>query len=68
MLTNAHVVASGGKITVRLNDGREFTAELVGSDTDFDLAVLKLDKAFNLPQVEMGDSGIFYRRNRYRHQ
>nr|WP_287411348.1 trypsin-like peptidase domain-containing protein [Pseudodesulfovibrio sp.] len=60
VLTNAHVVASGGKITVRLNDGREFTAELVGSDTDFDLAVLKLDKAFNLPQVDMGDSGDIF--------
>nr|WP_321513442.1 trypsin-like peptidase domain-containing protein [uncultured Pseudodesulfovibrio sp.] len=60
VLTNAHVVASGGTITVRLNDGREFTAELVGSDTDFDLAVLKLDKASHLPQVAMGDSGDIF--------
>ncbi|NDV20895.1 PDZ domain-containing protein [Pseudodesulfovibrio sp. JC047] len=60
VLTNAHVVASGGKITVRLNDGREFTAQLVGSDTDFDLAVLKLDKASRLPQVAMGNSGDIF--------
>ena len=60
VLTNAHVVASGGTIVVRLNDGREYTAELVGSDTDFDLAVLKLANASRLPQVPMGDSEDIY--------
>ncbi|WP_341540079.1 trypsin-like peptidase domain-containing protein [Pseudodesulfovibrio tunisiensis] len=45
-----------GDITVRLNDGREFVADLVGSDPDFDLAVLRLRKAGKLPQVSMGDS------------
>ncbi|EGB15835.1 HtrA2 peptidase [Pseudodesulfovibrio mercurii] len=60
VLTNAHVIASGGDIAVRLKDGREFKADLVGSDADFDLAVLKLEKAEDLPQVAMGDSdGIF---------
>ena len=60
VLTNAHVVASGGDISVRLKDGREFKADLVGSDADFDLAVLKLEKGEGLPQVSMGDSdGIF---------
>jgi Do/DeqQ family serine protease len=60
VLTNAHVVASGGDITVRLNDGRDFEAELVGSDADFDLAVLKLKNASRLPQVAMGDSSDIY--------
>ncbi|MCJ2165512.1 MULTISPECIES: trypsin-like peptidase domain-containing protein [unclassified Pseudodesulfovibrio] len=60
VLTNAHVVSSGGDILVRLNDGREFRAELVGSDSDFDLAVLKLTNASGLPQVSMGDSGDIY--------
>jgi len=60
VLTNAHVIASGGEITVRLKDGREFKAELVGSDPDFDLAVLKLRKAADLPQVAMGDSNDIY--------
>jgi Do/DeqQ family serine protease len=60
VLTNAHVIASGGDIAVRLKDGREFKADLVGSDADFDLAVLKLENAHSLPQVSMGDSdGIF---------
>jgi len=60
VLTNAHVIASGGEITVRLNDGREFKADLVGSDPDFDLAVLKLKDGANLPQVAMGDSDDIY--------
>jgi len=60
VLTNAHVIASGGDITVRLNDGREFKGELVGSDPDFDLAVLKLREAADLPQVLMGDSNDIY--------
>lgn len=60
VLTNAHVVASGGDITVRLNDGREFKADLIGSDSDFDLAVLKLKDASRLPQVAMGDSSDLY--------
>ncbi len=60
VLTNAHVISGGGDITVRLKDGREFKAELVGSDPDFDLAVLKLKKAANLPQVPMGDSEDIY--------
>ncbi|WP_207262872.1 trypsin-like peptidase domain-containing protein [Desulfovibrio sp. Huiquan2017] len=60
VLTNAHVIASGGDIAVRLKDGREFKADLVGSDADFDLAVLKLENGQGLPQVSMGDSdGIF---------
>ncbi|WFS62492.1 trypsin-like peptidase domain-containing protein [Pseudodesulfovibrio thermohalotolerans] len=60
VLTNAHVVASGGEIAVRLKDGREFKADLVGSDSDFDLAVLKLEDGGGLPQVSMGDSDGIY--------
>lgn len=60
ILTNAHVVAQATEVRIRLQDGREFTAELVGSDPDFDLAVLRADrkelKGQALPQVAMGDS------------
>ena len=60
VLTNSHVVSGGDSIIVRLNDGREFSAELVGSDPDFDLAVLKLKNGAKLPEVAMGDSDDLY--------
>jgi len=57
ILTNNHVVQNGegGKITVRLLDGRKFAAELVGRDERSDIAVLKID-AKDLPAVALGDS------------
>ncbi len=57
ILTNEHVIAKTGTITVMLNDGREFTAEIIGADPEFDLAVLKITSDEILPAVEMGDSG-----------
>ncbi|MDY7000656.1 MAG: trypsin-like peptidase domain-containing protein [Thermodesulfobacteriota bacterium] len=57
VLTNAHVISGATTIRARLLDGREFTAEMVGSDPDFDLAVLRLADAHDLPQVNMGNSG-----------
>lgn len=56
VLTNAHVIQGAAQINVTLLDGRTFTASLIGSDPDFDLAVLKLDKASNLPALPMGQS------------
>lgn len=58
VLTNAHVIAGGTSITARLLDGRELEATLVGSDPDFDVAVLRLATGGKpLPQAAMGDSG-----------
>ncbi len=56
VLTNAHVVQNGTEIQVRLNDGREFKARMRGADPDFDLAVLELEGARNLPELKPGDS------------
>lgn len=56
VLTNAHVIEGASSIRVRLLDGRQFDGELVGSDPDFDLAILHLKDAQNLPQAAMGDS------------
>jgi len=56
ILTNAHVILRGSTITVGLYDGRNFEAELVGSDPDLDLAVLKVDADEKLPVIPIGTS------------
>ena len=43
IITNNHVIDGADEITVTLNDRREFEAELVGSDPDTDIALLKID-------------------------
>ncbi len=55
VITNHHVVKDADEIIVRLNDRREFVAELVGSDARSDIAVLKVD-GDNLPFLKLGDS------------
>lgn len=59
ILTNNHVIAasvtSGGDITVRLNDGSSYDAKVVGRDTSYDLAVLKIIGA-SLKALQFGDS------------
>jgi len=55
ILTNEHVVGDASEIKVKLADGREFTAELKGSDMRTDLAVIKIN-AQNLPVAALGDS------------
>ena len=56
LLTNSHVVHGSQHISVRLNDDARFTADLVGSDPDSDLAVLRIGSANALPYAEFGDS------------
>lgn len=55
ILTNNHVIAETDEINVRLFNGNEVTAELVGTDPQTDIAVLKVD-IDNIPTVELGDS------------
>ena len=56
VLTNHHVVRGADEIRVDLTDERHFRAEVVGTDSLSDLAVLRLDAA-DLPAVPLGDSG-----------
>ncbi len=55
VLTNNHVVADASELVVRLCDGREFTATVIGADPRTDLAVLKID-ALDLRPLEFADS------------
>ncbi len=55
ILTNEHVVSGANEIKVKLSDGREFDAEIKGSDQRSDLAVIKI-KAKKLPVAELGNS------------
>ena len=55
VVTNNHVVDASKKITVKLPDGRSFTAKLVGTDPVTDVALLKISSEKPLPTVEFGD-------------
>lgn len=55
IITNYHVIDNAEKITVKLNDNREFDAQIIGSDPSTDIALLKV-KAENLPFIKYGDS------------
>ena len=54
ILTNTHVLSGMNSIKVVLNNRREYSARLVGSDTQTDIALLKID-AQGLPTVKIGD-------------
>jgi serine protease Do len=55
ILTNNHVVDGADEVKVALQDGREFTAKVIGRDPKSDVAVIKID-AKDLPAVPMADS------------
>ncbi|HEY2383113.1 MAG TPA: trypsin-like peptidase domain-containing protein [Terriglobia bacterium] len=56
IITNHHVVDKAIKITVRLEDKSEFSAKLIGSDDDTDLAVIKIEAGRDLPVAKFGNS------------
>ena len=55
IITNNHVVDGANTITVTTKDGTEYQAELIGADSDSDIAVIKID-ATDLPFALVGDS------------
>ena len=58
IVTNHHVIDGADRVTVLFADGSEYEAEVLGSDPDSDLAVLKLDSpSRELRAVSLGDSG-----------
>jgi serine protease Do len=56
IVTNNHVVEKGDEIKVKLSDGKEFTAKIVGKDPKTDLALIKIDADRSLVPLGMGDS------------
>ncbi|HXJ77917.1 MAG TPA: DegQ family serine endoprotease [Candidatus Methylomirabilis sp.] len=55
IITNNHVVESATEILVKLSDGRELAAKVMGQDAKTDLALLKIE-ATGLPTIALGDS------------
>ncbi len=57
IITNNHVVDNADEIKVKLSDGREFKAKVIGRDSKTDLALIKISSVFeNLPILALGDS------------
>ncbi|MGW4278112.1 S1C family serine protease, partial [Streptomyces seoulensis] len=57
VVTNNHVVAGASSVKARTSDGRTYTAQVVGTDSSKDLALIKLADASGLKAATLGDSG-----------
>jgi S1-C subfamily serine protease len=55
VLTNAHVIANADQITVKLSNGRSYKAEIIGTDPETDIGLVKIPSD-NLTDVPLGDS------------
>jgi serine protease Do len=56
IITNNHVVERAEQIKVRLSDGKEYDARVIGTDPKTDLALIKIKAAGSLPVAHLGDS------------
>ena len=56
ILTNHHVIDGADRITVKLTDGRSLRADVVGSDPDTDIALIKVQSDKKFPHASLGDS------------
>lgn len=56
VLTNYHVIDGANKIKVQLNDGREYSAKLIGGDSQTDIALLQIQNATRLTAIQIADS------------
>ena len=56
IMTNEHVVRDVDRVTVKLFNGKEFDAKIIGTDPQTDIALLKVEPDGNLPVALLGDS------------
>ncbi|MEU0602049.1 trypsin-like peptidase domain-containing protein [Streptomyces sp. NPDC006393] len=56
ILTNNHVIAGASSVKARTSDGKSYTAQVVGTDSSKDLALIKLDGASGLKPAALGNS------------
>jgi len=56
IVTNNHVIEDADEITVKIANGKEYKAEIVGRDPSTDLALIKIDPKERLSPLSMGDS------------
>ena len=56
IVTNNHVIANASKLQVTLNNNKSYAAELIGTDPETDIALLKIDADNDLPYLAFGDS------------
>ncbi|MFD7710421.1 S1C family serine protease [Streptomyces sp. NPDC059785] len=56
IITNNHVISGASSIKVSTSDGKSYTAEVVGTDSKKDLALIKLENASGLTAASLGDS------------
>ena len=56
VITNNHVIDGADKITIQLNDGREFKGKIIGQDEQSDVALVQIEKPKNLTAIKIADS------------
>jgi serine protease Do len=56
IITNNHVIENAEEIIIKLSTGKEYEAEIVGTDPRTDLALIKIEVAIDLPLIPLGDS------------
>ncbi|WP_258239850.1 DegQ family serine endoprotease [Pseudidiomarina homiensis] len=56
VVTNNHVIDGASEILVTLKDGEQFDAEVIGTDANSDIALLKIKNGEDLTQIEIGSS------------
>ena len=56
LLTNNHVVADAAEVSITLQDGRTFDGEVIGTDENLDIALVRISADESLPYVELGQA------------